>query len=424
MSTVDIELLPKQMDFLTATDRELLYSGAFGAGKSRCLAVKLLCRASRPGTREGLCRKHLVTLKATTLKTLLESDGELPPVLPSGYYTHNKSEKTIRIRGDGEIVYFGLDDPDKIGSYNLSGVAVDQAEELAEEDWTQLRGRIRLRVEGIPNQIYAACNPGSPSHFLAVRFGLAEGHSVKRGCRAITTCSADNVFLPDEYLNDLNSFVGLAKQRYVDGKWVGSDGLVYDRWVRGTFVKSYCTQWKRVIVGCDDGYTNPAVMLVICEDNDGRLHIAYEYYMSKQLEPAVVTEARGLNVRFKPEAFVVDPSAAKLRASLSEAGLPVVEANNEVFSGIQAVQQRLVVAGDGEPRLTVSPTCINTIREFETYEWKPGKDEPIKQFDHAMDALRYGIRYFDSPPFAFKVVTACAAKKDPPNVWNETGVWR
>jgi hypothetical protein len=99
---IPIKILPKQADFLQATERHVLYSGAVGAGKTRALCLKIAMRASFPGSREGLCRKHLVTLKATTLKTLLEGDGDMPPVLPAGYYQHNKSEKTIKLDGGGE----------------------------------------------------------------------------------------------------------------------------------------------------------------------------------------------------------------------------------------------------------------------------------------------------------------------------------
>ena len=90
-------LLPKQDLFVKATEREVLYSGAFAAGKTRCLCLKAVMRASHPGTREGLCRKHLVSLKATTLKTLLEPDGHLPAMLPKGTYTHHKSDKIIKL---------------------------------------------------------------------------------------------------------------------------------------------------------------------------------------------------------------------------------------------------------------------------------------------------------------------------------------
>jgi phage terminase large subunit len=45
------------------------------------------------------------------------------------------------------------------------------------------------------------------------------------------------------------------------------------------------------------------------------------------------------------------------------------------------------------PHLTVDPSCVNTIAEFESYQYPSGgkveKDVPIKANDHAMDALRY-----------------------------------
>ena len=86
-----VDLLPAQLDFIRAKQREVLYSGAFGAGKTRALCMKLVTRlVGNPGAREGLARKHLVSLKATTLRTLLEQDGKLPPVLPAGTYEHNR----------------------------------------------------------------------------------------------------------------------------------------------------------------------------------------------------------------------------------------------------------------------------------------------------------------------------------------------
>jgi len=394
------EILPKQRDFILAEERELLYSGAFGAGKSRALVIKLISRALHPGMREGLCRKTLVSLKSSTLKTLLEPDGDLPPVLLPWQYTHNKSEHIIKIIGGGEIQYFGLDDPSKIGSFNLSGCAIDEAVDLTEDDYTMLRGRIRVRVKGQRNQLYGACNPGAPSHFLAQRFGLSLDHKCEKNCRAIMTKTSDNVFLPKDYIENLNQLTGVAFKRYVLGQWAGAEGIVYDRWDREVHIvqKPLDTQWSRMLVCQDDGYTNPAVMLLLGEDSDGRIHIISEWYKSKQLEAQVIEYARSVDAQYSPDAFVIDPSAKKLIEAMRNEGLSVIEANNDVLYGIRAVQGRLNVQGDGLPRLTVSPDCENTIREFESYEWMKerdgqSKDKPKKQFDHAMDALRYGIMY-------------------------------
>jgi len=427
---VKVDLLPPQLRFLRATQREVLYSGAFGAGKTRALCHKLMSRvAGRPGAREGLARKHLVSLKATTLRTLLEPDGKLPPVLTPGTYEHNKSERVIRLTGGGVISYFGLgnaEDYQKIGSLNLSGCAVDEAVELSEPDWTMLRGRIRLSMDELPMQLYGACNPGAPSHFLAVRFGLAGGHTPAPNCLAIQTRSPDNFFLPEEYVQDLMSLQGVAFERYVEGKWRGGEGLVYDRFDRQIHVQERDEEWARIVVGQDEGYTNPAALVVIGMDADGRMHVLEEWYRSGQLEADVIRAAEDINSRYQPEAFLLDPSAAKLRAAMHTANVPVVSADNEVFSGIQKVQQRLAQAGDGLPRLTVSPSCTDLIREFETYEWLSGssglKDQPKKEHDHALDALRYAVAYTDGTSLQPRIRQAGTVEKA--DAWNDERMWR
>jgi PBSX family phage terminase large subunit len=426
----EIELLPPQLRFIKAKEREVIYSGAFGAGKTRALCLKLASRViGFPGSREGLARKHLVSLKSTTLRTLLESDGNLPPVLPLGSYTHNKSERTIKVHGGGTIYYFGLGDAEdyqKIGSLNLSGCAVDEAVELTEADWTMLRGRVRLKLDGQSMQLYGACNPGAPSHHLARRFGLAGGYKAADNCKAIQTRSPDNFFLPEEYVKDLMSLTGVAFERYVEGKWRGGEGLVFDRFDRSIHVREREEEWKRIVVGQDEGYTNPAALVVLGEDSDGRLHILEEWYRTNQLEEDVIKAAKDIASRYRVESFVVDPSAAKLRASMHSSDLPVTPADNEVFPGIQKVQQRLPRAGDGKPRLTVDPRCENLIREFESYEWLGGssgfKDIPKKENDHALDALRYAVVYFDGSSIEPRV--RVAGTEETGTRFEEERMWR
>ena len=112
------------------------------------------------------------------------------------------------------------------------------------------------------------------------------------GCEAIVTRSSDNTYLPEDYLADLETFSGLARARYVEGRWVGSEGLVYDRWDHQVHVRHREGPWARVLVGQDEGYTNPACMLMVCEDEDGRVHVADEWYEARRLESEVVERAK------------------------------------------------------------------------------------------------------------------------------------
>jgi PBSX family phage terminase large subunit len=395
--------LPKQAEFIASQAREVLYSGAFGSGKTRATCMKLVLRASRRGACEALVRKHLVTLKATSLRTLLEPEGSLPPVLPAGTYEHNKSEKIIRIHGGGQILYFGLDDAGertntKRGSYNLSGVGIDQAEELTESDYIMLRGRIRATVEGMPNQIYGACNPDSDEHHLAKRFGFNKTRKAAPGTHAIQTASADNFLLPADYLADLNTLTGIFYRRYVLGEWCAADGAIYETFTRDAFVcERDGVPWVETICGVDWGMRNPTALLVVRKDEQGGLHVQDEFYRPGLLEPEIVEVAKDFRTRYAVTSFAVDPSALALRETMSRAGLLVIEANNDVLGGISRVSKRFVVDGTGRPLLTISPSCIQLIRELGLYCWDgKKKDKPKKENDHAADALRYGVMHFDS----------------------------
>tara|TARA_R100001594_G_scaffold150671_1_gene213381 strand:+ start:6230 stop:7540 length:1311 start_codon:yes stop_codon:yes gene_type:complete len=396
-----LEVLPQQLRFLRSSAREVLYSGAFGAGKTRAVCLRAAMRASIYGAREGLCRKTFTSLKRSTLKTLLEPDGLLPPVLPEGTYEYRKMDSEIRILGGGSIMIFGLDDATRIASMNLSGCAVDEAVELQERDWTMLRGRIRLKLPNLSNQIYGACNPSTPQHFLAKRFGLAGGHKCASNCEAITTTSRDNWFLPEDYVQDLETMTGVARKRYVEGLWVGSDGLVYDQWDEEKFVaKTLPNDFDRLIVGMDMGYNNPAVLLLL-GIKDQRMYVIKEWYERQKLEQEVINVALSWKEEHPDiDCFIVDPSAAGLRASMRNVGLDAIPANNAVFTGIQSVATRLSFGNDKKAKLLVSRNCENLIREFGSYEWMGNrdgtmKDQPKKEHDHALDALRYAIVHID-----------------------------
>jgi phage terminase large subunit len=100
------------------------------------------------------------------------------------------------------------------------------------------------------------------------------------------------------------------------------------------------------------------------------------------------------------DCFVVDPSSAGLRASMRNVGLDAIPANNAVFTGIQSVAGRLCNDPSGKPRLVVHRQCSNLLREFGSYEWMSNqdgssKDQPKKEHDHALDALRYSIVHID-----------------------------
>jgi hypothetical protein len=426
-----LNVLPRQHDFLADDySDELMFSGAVGAGKTRVLCIRRVVRASVPGARELLCRKTLSALKGTTLKTLLEGDGDMPPVLPPGTYTHNKADKCIKIHGGGEILYFPLvNDGDggtqqRAGSYNGTGVGIDEATELDEGDYRMLLSRARVQVKGVRCAIDMVCNPSTPSHFLAKRFAPpGSGYMAPmKGCRCISSPTHENFFLPKSYIESLDrDKESLWYRRFVLGLWCGAEGLVYDKWDRNVHVhERSLSEFRSFVVGVDDGFTNPFVALLIGIDADGRAHVCNEVYQSGLDVGSRVASigrlASGLPSHASTlDSVLIDPSAPDVIAAVGSGGYPGIAANNDVLPGINAVTSRLLVAGDGKPRLTVDPSCVELIREMETYQWKKDKpkDEPVKKFDHGCDALRYAVMQLDGGQRFIAEVMSGRVENDP-----------
>jgi phage terminase large subunit len=291
-----------------------------------------------------------------------------------------------------------MDNPDKILSSERDFIYVNQTEELLQDDWEKLLTRAtgRNSVVKYP-QVFGDANPAGSRHWIRER--------AKTGpLKMILSVHRDNPTLYDPVTGEitiqgkrtmsiLEGLTGVRRKRLLDGIWATAEGAVYDTFDSAIHVKERDTaEFVRWLLAIDEGYTNPAVILLIGEDGDGRLHIAREFYRRGVLQSRVVEVAGEWYKEYPCYIVAVDQAAAGLIADLQDAGLPAQGFKGRVLDGITTVQNYLKVQGDGRPRLTVDPACVETINEFESYSWKPEKDEPVKEYDHAMDALRYAMK--------------------------------
>ena len=108
-------------------------------------------------------------------------------------------------------------------------------------------------------------------------------------------------------------------------------------------------------------------------------------------------------IKGRPGSFewTVADHDAQDNAEMRSKGISTTNAKKDVTRGIQKVKARLTIQGDGKPRLYIMSTCVNTIKEISLYRWnekKAGneKEEPVKENDHSMDALRYMVMQLDN----------------------------
>lgn len=400
--------------FFMSTAAEVIAVGPTNTGKTLAACWKLHMLASKyAGAQILIVRKTQKSLYSSVLQTFARVIKDAPV----RSYGGDKPDKYVYSNGS-QIWVGGLDNPDKVLSSERDVIYVNQAEEITENDWEVLitRATGRNAVVRFP-QLMGDCNPSGSKHWIKLRAQAGR-------MSLIPTYHRDNPTLFDpvtgkitplgiETFNRLENLTGVRRKRLLDGIWATAEGAVYDTFDAAVHVRERdpgeFVQWYMAM---DEGYTNPAVILLIGEDSDKRLHIAREYYRRGVLQRDVVKSAlewaqelyqdsverlRALGYSENDalarapmvSRVCVDAAAAGLIADLRDVGLPAKGGKGRVKDGIDAVQALLKVAGDGRPRLTVDPSCVNVTNEFESYVWKPEKDEPVKETDHAMDALRY-----------------------------------
>lgn len=388
---------------------ELLYSGAFGAGKTKILCEKAyFLSVYYPGNFGLIVRKTLKSLRHTTLRTLLRGTGGHPVIPPDAIQNHNKSEQLITLANGSEIIYGGLDDPDKWGSLEVGWIAIDEAVEIEEDDYIMLLGR--LRQANVPlRQIFMATNPGYPQHFLYKRFYENLPRSKKDGSRLTSVVESNalqNTFNPDDYISRLDDFKGVYRDRYVLGRWTAFEGLVYPvfdptRHVIEPF--DIPADWRRVRV-VDFGYTNPFVCMWFAFDHDGTAYMYREIYMSHRLVEDHARDITKLSAGETIDVTYADHDAEG-RATLEKYGVETMAAVKNVSEGIQETYSKLSFNESGkagvyffaDALVEVDQHLINvkkpthTTTEFQGYLWKDKgtKEEPVKENDHGMDCCRY-----------------------------------
>lgn len=398
-------------DLIYSHEPEVLVEGPAETGKTlaACWKSHLIC-SKYPGAQGAILRKTQASIYGSVLQTFQRViDGA-----PVQAYGGEKPEKYIY--PNGSVVWIGgMDNRDRVLSSERDFIQTCQTEEFTVDDWEYLTTRTTGRGAVIPHpQLYGDCNPGGSLHWIRGR--NKAGH-----LRLIRTTHRDNPSLfnrdgsptpqGEKTLARLSALTGVRRKRLYEGIWATAEGAVYDNFDAAIHV---CvrkrSEFKHFHLAIDEGYTNPAVILLIGIDSDGRLHILAEWYERGKLQSTVVEHARDFTLAYEISMAAVDEAAAGLIADLINNGVPAFAMKGRVLDGINKVQNRLEVAGDGRPRLTVDPSCVNTINEFESYIWKKVtntgivKDEPQKENDHAMDALRYLVAYLDETLDAEKLV--------------------
>ena len=388
-----------------STKRLNFWEGSVRSGKT----VSSLCRwieyiVTGPPGDLLMIGKTERTLKRNVLDPLSDMVGE-------ANFRYN--------RGTGECYVFnrriyiiGASDArseGKIRGMTVAGAYGDEVTLWPEEMFKQLLAR--MSVKGA--MFFGTTNPDSPSHWLYINYLLRIIEGELTNGIVFSFCLDDNDTLDPDYVSALKlEYTGLWYKRFIDGLWVVAEGSIYaEQWdeEKNTYISSdrpeRIFQDFRRYIPMDYGTTNPMVFLD-CYYDGRTIWIDNEYYYDSKVKMAQKTDGQYADaleefIKEQGEQFpreLLDPSAASFKAELRKRGHRVTEADNNVLDGIRMVASMIA---NGVIKVN-KDKCPNFLKEIGAYVWDDkarlnGEDKPLKQNDHAMDAIRYLVNTFISP---------------------------
>lgn len=384
------------------TDRINVFYGGAGSGKSHFVVQKILLKALRSKRKVLVIRKVGATLR-DSIYALFKHIAYTEFGLTEEQINARSSLLSITLPNGSEIIFKGLDDPEKIKSIaNIDDIVIEEATELTLDDFSQLN--LRLRSNNGYNQIHLMFNPVSKANWV---YNYWFNPKLKRDLKSTTilhTTWEDNKKLPQAYIKELlkmrdSNFTYY--KIYALGEFATLDKLIYTNWDIQEFELTEILTDKpgrKTYFGLDFGYTNdPSAFIALVLDlKEKEIWIFDTFYKTMMTNDKIASTIKYKG--YSKERITGDSAEPKSIDELKRAGIsrikPAKKGPDSINNGIQFLQQF---------KIHVLPHLDELITEFENYTWRKDKktgeyyNEPIDDFNHLMDALRYAVEDARAP---------------------------
>ena len=424
-----------QTEFLAASEREVLYGGSAGSGKSYALLAD-------PMRYFGVTAFNGLILRRTNdeLRELVWKSQELyPKAYPGAKWQEKKSQWVFPSGARLWMTYLERDDDVmRYQGQSFSYIAVDELTQYATPfSFVYLRSRLRTTDPDLPIFMRATSNPGGPGHQWVKRAFIDpappgktfEATDIETGDvlrypqshekagqslfnrRFIPATLKDNPYLYDDgqYEANLLSLPENQRRQLLEGDWAVADGAAFSEFRQNKHVIEPFAiphDWRR-FRSCDYGYSSYSAVHWFAIDPNFNTLINYrELYVSKHtgrdLAKAVL-EAEGDD---KIDYGVLDsscwhnrgqlgPSIAEEMISQGTRWRPSDRTNGARVAGKNRFHEVLKIDPEtGIPGIQFFNTCRQIIADLPVIPADPkGSDDidPRYASDHAYDSVRYAV---------------------------------
>ncbi len=423
-----------QTEFLAAGEREVLYGGSAGGGKSYAMLADPLRYMGHPSF-SGLLLRHTTE----ELRELIFKSQELYPQVWKGIKWSERKMQWLAPSG-ARLWMSYLDRDDDVMRYQglaFSWIGFDELTQWASPfAWNYMRSRLRSTAPDLPIFMRATTNPGGIGHHWVKKmfidpapFGKSfnatdietgkpltypTGHP-KQGKplfkrRFIPARLSDNPYLSKsgDYEAMLLSLPEHQRKQLLEGDWDIKEGAAFSEFNRDIHVIDpypIPNSWIK-FRACDYGYGSYSAVLWFAVSPSEQLVIYRELYVSKVLatdlaDMILEVEQNDGNIKYG----VLDSSLWHKRGdtgpSLAEQMIlkgcrfrPSDRSKGSRVSGKNEIHRRLQVDEfTEEPRMVFFNTCTEMVSQLPAVplDKKNPEDVDTKAEDHLYDALRYGI---------------------------------
>jgi len=402
-----------QTEFLAADEKDVLYGGAAGGGKSYAMLVDPLRYAHKKAHRALILRRSM-----PELRELIDKSRELyPQAFPGCKF--REVEKIWNFPSGAKIEFGFLERDADVYRYQgqaYSWIGFDEITHLPTEfGWNYLASRLRTTDPKIKTYLRCTANPGGVgAHWVRKRYlEPTEPNNSFIGDDGLTrkfipARLMDNPYLAQdgEYERMLLSLPPIQRKQLLEGNWEVNEGAAFVEFDPSVHVVppfELPLHWERV-KGIDYGYASESCCLWAAVDPQDKTLIIYRELYQKGLTGNAladkITQMEQQEYRSVPG--VLDTSAwartgytgPSIGEALIKAGHKLRRADKNRIAGKVQIHEYLKQLNvETRPRLQIFNTCPNLIKELQGMPLSKTNPEDVDTHaqDHAYDALRYLI---------------------------------
>lgn len=425
-----------QTDFLAATEREVLYGGSAGGGKSYGLLGDPLRYFDNPNFNGLILRRTTDELRE--LKWKSREIYEL--AFPGAKWREKDSQWHFPSGARLWLTYLERDDDVlRYQGQSFSYIAVDELTQYATPfAWNYLRSRLRTTDPTLPIFMRATTNPGGPGHGWVKRMFIdpapagkafwakdletgktlkyPDNHPTRAGeplfkRRFIPASLKDNpvLYKQGDYEANLLSLPEDQRRQLLEGDWDVASGAAFKEFRRRYHVCEpfeIPSHWRR-FRSCDYGYNSfSAVHWYAIDPAYETLYVYRELYVTGKTGTELGNLVRETEVGERIDYGVLDSSCWHTRGNtgptiaeeMNRTGgrwRPSDRGNGSRVNGKNRLHQLLRVDENLElPGIVFFNNCRQIIADLPLLPVDPRGTEDIDPryaSDHAYDSIRYGI---------------------------------